>query len=62
MTAENPLIDELCKGTHHNERAAYSFGYQDKHGEWRTFYIKPPGFLVPKHESENNSIDPLDLL
>lgn len=61
MTAENPFIDELCKGSHAVEKAAYSFVYYNKEGESRTFWIQPPGVdSVP--ESDNYFLDPLDLI
>lgn len=65
MTAENPLIDDLCKDSHALEKAAYSFTYQKPNGDWHTFYIQPPNLLAPKpgaDDSDNYFEEPLDLI
>ena len=61
MSAQNPLIDELCKGTHHSMRAAYSFSYTLDGEEYKTFYIYS-GSGVQQDESKEYFPEGLDNL
>lgn len=61
MTADNPLIHDLCNNSHYFERVAYSFNIPVDSERFRTFYITPPS-LMNQVDSQQNFFEPLDIL